>query len=80
MQTVDEHVKLEDAKKQAPPTSPYQMAINNTATFIRSQENKRAATVGTGLDAFAASFALGVAFCKAKEEVLADLIKAQTEL
>jgi hypothetical protein len=80
MRAAENVVKSEGAKKQAPPTSPYQMAINNTATFIRSQENKRAATVGTGLDAFAASFTLGVAFCKAMEEVLADLIKAQTEL
>ena len=51
--------------------SVYQMAVNNTALYIRSQVIKDG---GDTLDAFTASVVLAVAFCKTKEEVLADIL------
>ncbi len=56
--------------------SVYQMAINNTAAFIRSPANRK---VMKGLeeyelDAFTASVVLAAAFCKLKEEVMADIL------
>ena len=57
-------------------TTPYQMAINNTARYLRSPENRRG-NDDFHLDAFTASEVLAIAFCKAKEEVVADLIHAK---
>ncbi len=58
--------------------SVYQMAINNTARAIRAQAP---AVVDSDpvpeLNAFTASSILAVAFCKAKEEVLVDLVNAK---
>lgn len=51
----------------------YQMAVNNTAAFIRSPAN-RSTNDEFVFDAFTASIVLAAAFCKMKEEVLADLI------
>lgn len=56
-------------------TTPYQMAINNTARYLRSPDNRRGDDFH--LDAFKASEVLAIAFCKAKEEVIADLINAK---
>ena len=54
----------------------YQMAVTNTAAFIRSPEN-REKTEEVVFDAFTASVVLAVAFCKAKEEVLMDLVNVK---
>lgn len=58
-------------------TSSYQMVINNVAGFIGSPQNRAAIENGEGLSAFTASLVIGIAFCKAKEEVVCDLIKVQ---
>lgn len=50
----------------------YSMAITNTARFIRSARNSHSDSVP--LDAYTASETLAVAFCKAKGEVLADIL------
>lgn len=57
----------------------YQMAINNTAAFIRGPANHTRVKGEDGfeLDAFTASLVLAAAFCKLKEDVLADLISAR---
>ena len=59
-------------------TSPYQMCINNVARKIRSQPE-------TGKDelypdAFACSTVLAMAFCKAKEEIVADILRAELDV
>jgi len=51
--------------------SPYQMAINNVSSFIRSVENKISVLPIT---AFQCSEVLAIAFCKNKEEVVNDII------
>lgn len=58
-------------------TSVYQMAINNTAAYLGSPANRRGAEE-YHLNAFQASEVLAIAFCKAKEEVIDDLIRART--
>lgn len=57
------------------PVSVYQMAINNTATFIRSESN-RLPDDEFVVNAFTASIVLAAAFCKIREEVLNDLLLA----
>lgn len=58
--------------------SVYQMAISNTARAIRSQPPAiRDNDPIPELNAFTASSILAVAFCKAKEEVIADLLRAE---
>lgn len=59
------------------PTSPYQMAINNTARFIQSPKNRDTGSEDPTINAFDASIILAIAFCKNKEEVLADLLRAK---
>ena len=60
--------------------TPYSMCINNVAAYIRSDDNRahleqhgRMVEV-QALTAFEASAVLAIAFCKSKEEVIADLI------
>ena len=53
-------------------TTPYQMAVNNVARAIRDSEFEP----GSCPDAFMSSAVLAMAFCKAKEEVIEDIIKA----
>ena len=55
------------------PGTPYAVAITNVARYIRSQRNLNCEE-GVPLDAFRASEVLGIAFCKAKEEVLDDIV------
>jgi hypothetical protein len=57
--------------------SAYQVAINNTARYIRSARNMHCLDGGV-LDGYTASMVLSVAFCKAKEEVLADILRAES--
>ena len=59
-------------------TTPYQMAINNVAAYISGPENMAALSRGDGtaMDAFTASSVLSAAFCKAKEEVIMDIVGA----
>jgi hypothetical protein len=57
------------------PGSAYSMAILNVARFIRSPRNLNCED-GAPLDGYRASEVLSVAFCKAKEEVLADILRA----
>lgn len=52
----------------------YQMCINNVAAAIRAQKPDDSDPEPT-LNAFRASEILAVAFCKSKEEVMADLLK-----
>lgn len=54
----------------------YPFAVNNVKDYLRSDENQKAVARGKGLDAFAAAQVLAIAFMKAQEEVLADLIKS----
>ena len=54
--------------------SPYMVAINNVARFIRSAHNYD--DDGAYLDGYTASKVLAIAFCKSKEEVLADILRA----
>ena len=56
--------------------TPYQMCINNVARFIRSAKNM-SCDDGVPLNAFEASETLAVAFCKSKEEVLADILSVE---
>ena len=53
---------------------PYKVAISNVARYIRSHRNYGDA--GGVLDGYTASMVLSVAFCKNKEEVLADILRA----
>lgn len=55
------------------------MLINNVASYIRSPENQELRAGDTNLTAFTASEVLGIALCKAKEEVLADIVSARPE-
>ena len=59
------------------PTSPYQMAINNTARFIRSAKNRDFGKEDPTVNAFDAARILAIAFCKIYEEVLADLVSVK---
>ena len=52
--------------------TPYQMAVNNCAQHIKDNP----ADTPNCIDAFAFSTILGVAFCKAKEEVIMDILEA----
>ena len=52
----------------------YNVAITNVARYIRSERNA-SCTDGVPLDGYRASEVLSVAFCKAKEEVLADILR-----
>lgn len=63
-------------------TTPYQMCVNNVASYIRNQSRydvEKAERDGDkSLDAFEASRVLAIAFCKASaEEVLVDIITAK---
>jgi hypothetical protein len=57
----------------------YTMAVNNVAAYIKGPENAAAAARndGSAMTAFEASAVLGVAFCKAKEEVMGDILRAE---
>lgn len=55
--------------------TPYRMAINNVANYIRSLDN-RDRHGDCNIDAFQASEILAIAFCKLKEDVLADIVSA----
>ena len=57
----------------------YQMCVVNAAAYLRGDENREAVEDGQGISAFTASTILSAAFCKDKEEVLADLISFPTE-
>jgi hypothetical protein len=50
----------------------YKVAITNVARYIRSRRNFD--EDGAGLDGYTASMVLSIAFCKAKEEILADIL------
>lgn len=54
----------------------YKVAITNVARYIRSHRNTGSSD-GALLDGFTASMVLSVAFCKAKEEVLADILRVE---
>jgi hypothetical protein len=56
----------------------YKVAITNVARFICSNRNLSAAEGGV-LDGFTASSVLAVAFCKAKEEVLSDIMSVKDD-
>jgi hypothetical protein len=56
--------------------SPYQVAVANVARYIRSDRNTSASD-GPVLDGFTAASVLSVAFCKAKEEILADILQSK---
>ncbi len=58
---------------KAAAVNPYRMAITNVARYIRSARNLNCED-GVPLDGYRASEVLSVAFCKAKEEVLADIL------
>ena len=58
-------------------TTIYDMIISNTATFIRSEENRKAIINGGGLNAFTASYVLSIALCKDKTEIIADLMNVE---
>ncbi len=63
-------------------TTPYQMAVNNVAREIRENAKanlNRPNNLAKGPNAFDASFYLGLAFCKPKEEVIMDIIQASGE-
>jgi hypothetical protein len=53
----------------------YKMAIKNVARYIASPRNLNCED-GAPLDGYRASEVLSVAFCKAKEEILADILRA----
>ena len=55
---------------------PYKVAITNVARYIRSHRSTSGEDGGT-LDGYTASMGLSVAFCKAKEEILADIMRAE---
>jgi len=57
----------------------YQMCIANIAIFLRSSENQKNQETGQGLDAFAASHVIAIAFCKIKEEVIFDITNYKQE-
>jgi len=54
-----------------PEATAYQMAINNTAEYVRTHKGS--------IDAFTASTVLAVAFCKSKEETFEDMMNANKE-
>lgn len=57
----------------------YQFAVNNVAIHITSTENRNLINRGKSyqtVDAFQASEVLEIVFCKAKEEIVLDIIKA----
>ena len=54
------------------------MAITNVANFLRSDKNQHDVALGKGMNVFAASDVLSVAFCKAKEEIAMDIATAST--
>lgn len=56
----------------------YKMAIKNVARYIASQRNLSCIDV-VPMDGFRASEVLSIAFCKAKEEILADILRAGEE-
>ena len=58
------------------PVTAYQMAVNNVARAIRAQR-KSDVEAGDGINAFDASVYLAMAFCKFKEEVIADIVSAK---
>lgn len=51
----------------------YKVAITNVARYIKSRRDT--SEDGASLDGYTASTVLAVAFCKAKEEVLADIMQ-----
>ena len=53
----------------------YKVAITNVALYIRSRRNT--SCEDGPLDGFTASSVLSIAFCKAKEEVLADILNVK---
>ena len=53
--------------------TPYAVAVTNVARYIRSRRNLGCED-GVPLDGFRASEVLAIAFCKAKEEVLDDIV------
>ncbi len=61
-------------------TTPYQMAINNVARAIRKQASAAHDYSEPELNAFTASTYLALAFCMNKEEVCADIIRADSAL
>lgn len=67
------------AKREPLPAGPYKVAIGNVARYIRSPRNINCED-GMPLDGYRASEVLSVAFCKAKEEVLADILRAGEEI
>jgi hypothetical protein len=56
--------------------TPYAVAITNVARYIRSQRNL-SCDDRVPLDGFRASEVLAIAFCKAKEEVLDDIVSVK---
>lgn len=52
--------------------TPYQMCINNIALYIRHTKDGSIPSI----NAFDCSEVIAIAFCKFKEEVLADIIRA----
>ena len=65
--------------------SVYGMAINNVANYVNNTLSKDAKPDGydkkepAAFDVFEASSVLSVVFCKNKEEIVADIIKAQLD-
>ena len=53
----------------------YKLAVTNVARYILSQRNTLEG--GLFLDAYRASEVLAVAFCKAKEEIVADILQVR---
>jgi hypothetical protein len=54
----------------------YQFAINNCASYLASLTEAQRAS-GECHNAFSLSAAIGIAFCKSKEEVILDIIRAK---
>jgi len=54
----------------------YSMAITNVARYIRSPRNLNCLDE-VPLNSFQASEVLAIAFCKSKEEVLADILHVE---
>lgn len=55
----------------------YQMVIKNVALNIRKRSTSLFQGSDSGLDAFTCSSILAIAFAKTKEDVLADLMRAE---
>jgi len=74
---LEHYIELENSIQAG--VTPYQMAINNTAAAITRHAiecEDDPMELSKGPNTFDASLYIGLAFCKAKEEVIEDIIKA----